>query len=338
MNILYLIGNGFDLNLGLKTKYSDFYDYYLQLDSPNYNVAKLKTSIRKHKKTELWKDLEFALGQITRDYDNVDDFIEALSDISDNLLAYVQSEQERIKFNSDATKKFAEYISWPSQYIPEAAIERIRRFQNGWRTNEWKIDIITFNYTNIIDNLLKDKVGKSIGLHNATYHIKLSSINHVHGLYNDTILLGVDNVEQIANEKFRTEQDLLEIFVKPKANYAMELLMDEKCANLINNASLIVTFGLSFGPTDNIWWARLKNRMKKQNSRIIIFDYINDLDMSNNRRTRFGFYKRKASSLLFGEDATALNEYIDYAINPEMFQLKEYIEENETSNSYTLIA
>ena len=29
MKVVYLIGNGFDLNLGLKTSYSDFYTYYL---------------------------------------------------------------------------------------------------------------------------------------------------------------------------------------------------------------------------------------------------------------------------------------------------------------------
>ena len=35
MNIAYLIGNGFDLNLGLKTKYMDFYKYYLEQESKN---------------------------------------------------------------------------------------------------------------------------------------------------------------------------------------------------------------------------------------------------------------------------------------------------------------
>lgn len=29
MKITFLIGNGFDINLGLKTKYSEFLDYYL---------------------------------------------------------------------------------------------------------------------------------------------------------------------------------------------------------------------------------------------------------------------------------------------------------------------
>ena len=29
MNVTFLVGNGFDINLGLKTKYTDFYPSYL---------------------------------------------------------------------------------------------------------------------------------------------------------------------------------------------------------------------------------------------------------------------------------------------------------------------
>ena len=29
MNITYIIGNGFDINLGLKTRYVDFYKWYV---------------------------------------------------------------------------------------------------------------------------------------------------------------------------------------------------------------------------------------------------------------------------------------------------------------------
>ena len=32
MNITFLIGNGFDLNLNLNTRYSDFYKYYIEND------------------------------------------------------------------------------------------------------------------------------------------------------------------------------------------------------------------------------------------------------------------------------------------------------------------
>ena len=44
MNILYIIGNGLDIQYGLKTKYTDFYDYQLKNyetdkeNNSNYNV------------------------------------------------------------------------------------------------------------------------------------------------------------------------------------------------------------------------------------------------------------------------------------------------------------
>ena len=47
MNVTFLIGNGFDLGIGLKTAYSDFYDIYCmphQGDSPA--VVKFKSEIQ----------------------------------------------------------------------------------------------------------------------------------------------------------------------------------------------------------------------------------------------------------------------------------------------------
>ena len=51
MNILYLFGNGFDLNLGLKTSYTDFYNYYNSLTSTTEKVKFLKESISENYKT-----------------------------------------------------------------------------------------------------------------------------------------------------------------------------------------------------------------------------------------------------------------------------------------------
>lgn len=40
MKILYIIGNGFDLNLQLKTSYKDFYDYYKSTESSTDSIRK----------------------------------------------------------------------------------------------------------------------------------------------------------------------------------------------------------------------------------------------------------------------------------------------------------
>lgn len=52
MNITFLIGNGFDLNLKLNTQYSDFYKYYIKNDPKDL----LSKSIKKIMKCGLtWK-------------------------------------------------------------------------------------------------------------------------------------------------------------------------------------------------------------------------------------------------------------------------------------------
>ena len=42
MKIVYLIGNGFDLNLGLKTSYRDFYKKYIKQKSNSEIVENFK--------------------------------------------------------------------------------------------------------------------------------------------------------------------------------------------------------------------------------------------------------------------------------------------------------
>ena len=42
MNVTYIIGNGFDLNLGLKTSYKDFYACYIEQYPSIHDEDKVK--------------------------------------------------------------------------------------------------------------------------------------------------------------------------------------------------------------------------------------------------------------------------------------------------------
>ncbi len=44
MKVIYIIGNGFDINLGMKTKYSDFYTYYQTINSKSILIKNLTLS------------------------------------------------------------------------------------------------------------------------------------------------------------------------------------------------------------------------------------------------------------------------------------------------------
>ena len=58
MNITFLIGNGFDLNLGLNTRYSDFYPYFIEKSTENNMI---RTWLEADEL--LWADLEEQLGK-----------------------------------------------------------------------------------------------------------------------------------------------------------------------------------------------------------------------------------------------------------------------------------
>ena len=96
MDITYLIGNGFDINIGLATRYCDFYEYYKQQPSSNKTIAKLKNDIRCN--YENWADLEVKLGEYTADFLEETDFESVFEDIQDNLSQYLEKKKKPVKY------------------------------------------------------------------------------------------------------------------------------------------------------------------------------------------------------------------------------------------------
>ena len=58
MNITFFIGNGFDINLGLNTKYSSFYPYFIEHARDDNMIKKWIDGNEKY-----WADLEEKFGQ-----------------------------------------------------------------------------------------------------------------------------------------------------------------------------------------------------------------------------------------------------------------------------------
>lgn len=90
MKITYIIGNGFDINLGLRTSYENFYKWYVRQSSekdPDV-VKKFKSEINNHiekKGTEInWSDLEYGLGQYSSEVPT-NHFLELYMDIATGL-------------------------------------------------------------------------------------------------------------------------------------------------------------------------------------------------------------------------------------------------------------
>ena len=102
MNMLYLIGNGFDLNLGLPTRYSDFLEYYFKHAPLNYKATSqesrriqeykdlFKKTIENNAGDQQWKDLEIALGKFSSQFNEAIVFRDFYIDINLSLINYLK--------------------------------------------------------------------------------------------------------------------------------------------------------------------------------------------------------------------------------------------------------
>lgn len=261
MNILFFIGNGFDLNLGLKTSYKDFYEYYSSIKSESSLIDELKDDISRD--IDTWADFEFALGSYTENLVTVEDFDTIYNDLGDKLSDYLQAQEDEFKVNFKNLDKFYEFLNFPEKSLPKADENRINEFKNSWSNNPWNIDIITFNYTRIIEKILDEpQQNKQIGKHHNGITINLRPIQHIHGYLNSRMVMGVNDISQIKNTSFRENDDVIESLVKEKCNKANRHTIDDLCINKINRANLICIFGSSLGITDKIWWEKIGERLK----------------------------------------------------------------------------
>ena len=267
MNILFLLGNGFDLNLGMKTSYRDFYENAYQIQSDDNDLIKeLKSEIKEN--IENWADLELAIGKHTSKLKNREEFDIVFDDIREKLADYISQQESSLTFDTSIKNKFLRDMRYPHNFLPDGEKSIFEHTIH----NRASVNVISFNYTHSLKkiinyyntNLLID-IGKG---HSSDF---FTGIEHIHGFTNDELVLGVDNVEQIDNESFRTDEEVLNSLVKPQLNTLIQHHRDVRCKKLIDNAQIICLFGLSIGETDKTWWEYIGNRLQAGNTKLIIF-------------------------------------------------------------------
>lgn len=262
MYITFLIGNGFDINLGLKTKYADFYDYYKE-------HAK-KDSLILHWMQEdddkgNWADLEYALGNKIEDVDeeNLEAFMDSHAELDSLLLEYLETEQN--KYSVDAAEKaISAEIARSLKSIPaDLTVEDRNSFEatcRAFANKEFQYWFITFNYTDLLDMMIGkvSNANLNLGTHTAPNgqtkkHI-IGEVHHVHGTMTEGVVLGVNDESQINNEVLSKNDMFKNIFLKRCINRQMGQRRTERAEEIINKSQIICIFGMSIGITDRRWW------------------------------------------------------------------------------------
>ena len=328
MNILFIIGNGFDLRLGLPTGYPDFLNHYRE-QNPKHNIE-VKTSKEEffkfigHVENEEWKDLEVTLGNFTSHLTDKTQFLEFYRDINLSLVDYLSNIEEEANstFTDEQSEHLKQSLLTPYNYLNNREKEL---FKSRIERRDLEASIISLNYTSFLETLCKGhiEIGKYYDIPDSPRVFRLNQIKHIHGrLIEKSILLGVDNEEQISNEDFRLDEDILDVMIKPKGNENIGSLIERECQDLIKEADVIYIFGSSLGKTDKTWWTAIKERFLYDPQVIILYFLRKDNPIST-LSTEMSF-KRRAREQLITALGLEGNE-IDYrdrifiALNTAMF-------------------
>ena len=288
MDIVYFIGNGFDLNAGLNTRYIDFYNDLIKTkgDEVNPEIQKLRDSISNYcegKKKEIdWSDAELGFGQYTsvvKEEDSSDSIVADCHDyLCENLSSYLDKEEKRFpysKIQEDVlllTELWNGFIDVGRGLRPSDSSkikDYIYTLSGGFN-----VSILDFNYTALVDRLISPIEEKDIcgsRLYNRTSYRNHISCLHVHGTTSHGLAFGVNDDTQYDNKAF--EGGLIEYsrqIVKPLFVFDMGDETQEKAIRIIESADIFYVYGMSIGNTDLYWWNLLINQMIENERAILI--------------------------------------------------------------------
>ncbi|MDR0903935.1 MAG: bacteriophage abortive infection AbiH family protein [Ruminococcus sp.] len=294
-NITFILGNGFDLNLGLKTRYTDFYEEYVKTKPTDTETIKEFKEYILKPNLEKWGDFEKAYGEFGQSMTNNGVYKVCFLDFVNKLRRYLKHQQERINWSEiDITK--LENILWDSTVNIENNIHfKNKRVFSDIKNNSseksyGKINFIQFNYTNVFDKILASYPSLMQEYFNMTLqHEDIGSfldvdkigLNlHIHGDVDGYMAVGVDNLGQILNTQFQFDHEITNMMVKPEYLDVVqdELLNEidsEKAIKAISESSVIILFGKSIGETDKRWWGYIGEWLNKySNTKLLIIDKI----------------------------------------------------------------
>lgn len=337
MNITFLVGNGFDLNSKLNTRYTDFYKYYIKNDPKDLLSKSIKEDY------EMWSDSEVGLGEFLKDIDEsqIEEFLDSKSTLERMLSEYLTLENNRacIKDEKALAEEFKKKVL--TFFSDGNALDKDHYHQVISATKtQINYNFITFNYTSILDTIvaIAQKNCKPFGNHSAGstgYNDAVISPHHIHGKLTEDLILGLDNTEQILNDKLKTNPRLTNYIIKSAVNTALGEKKIEKAKKIIDKSKYVCLFGLSIGNTDGMWWSYIIEWLKRdKDNRLVLFINKNtNVQLSGQEKIRFRDSNREMmlerSRCEVSETLRLVQDKIIIVPNSKIFNLENIILEEK---------
>lgn len=277
--ITFIIGNGFDLGLGMKTKYTDVYDGYVKSPSSSDFIARFKKELKakeannyekKAKEAnnyEKWSDFEMGMASYARTLETENELIECVRDFKRFMVDHLKKENTRIM------ERLVHYQSKHEFY--KECDRSLNKFYDGLIPNDitqiksiiGENDIIrnyiTFNYTTSLEALFSIiSRGRSV---------RENTPIHIHGKLGEDVVLGVDNPDQLMGTKYDITKKVERAFIKTRFNKQFDNARVENAEKAIINSSIICVYGFSMGESDNTWVRLLSDWLLNDKKHHLVF-------------------------------------------------------------------
>lgn len=322
--ITFLIGNGFDLHIGLNTSYKDFYEYYIT----KYPDDILARSIGSD--DIYWADLELALGRYTGEIepDTENDFWDSEERLEQELTSYLESQMKRVsirdrKSSMETAIEMQRSLTNFHKELPEIQQQYIEEAINETHTNI-VYSFITFNYTTVLDqciNAAKNMIPGEFAKHQTSlgrsYSHAIEPPLHIHGTTEAEMVFGVNDESQITNKEFTSNDYHKQLLIKEETNKCYNRGKTDAARKIIDDSMIICIFGMSIGRTDKIWWQYIAQWLQKnEKRRLIIYETL-----------KYTSRQRIPKRILFHHQDEMLNQFKNNAdlSDEEWEQIKEQV-------------
>lgn len=249
--VTFLIGNGFDLACGLKSRYSDTYEGYINSRSSSKAIEFFKTNIGKD--IDKWSDFEMALAEHAKNFQNEHDLIECIRDYKVYLRTYLEQQQKNFYDSCDG--KIDPYI------LNEGTVRLLTLSSTDMTENDHNAvfsvlnkgpkmiyKFVNFNFTDVFDNLEKEAIQ-----YMNRRDCDINEIIHIHGKL-DSLVLGVDNENQLTGlSSYELKRDGKLAIIKPVLVEQCDTSRRTNALADIKSSDVICAFGLSLGESDLTW-------------------------------------------------------------------------------------
>lgn len=297
VKVTYLLGNGFDLGLGLRTSYSDFLHTYIV---PKPDDTALISRFRRFIKSDLdqlpipWGDAEKRFGELPfsefaekEKLKLADVLVQLDSSFQSELSEYLHIEEMRFKVPELDQEKCRADMLTKMIWLIGHAMGAGGRIDCG--TTDVQLNFITLNYTRTLNRFLyvgtknddpvilraDDELSK--GIIGGPQRVVMGYVCHAHGSLSslEYRLFGVNDSSQILDDEARSICQREGYLIKTEEDKHADVGHRDEAVKIIDGSDILVLFGLSYGQTDKFWWKTIVAKAEANKSfRVILVPFV----------------------------------------------------------------